>query len=139
MNLFLAAVGALVDLVHTRQIDELCVPTIGAVVSGEELVESIHHGGDAEGSDEGLSNLAEDADCEVTLVVCVAHVLVCLEFLTEDAVQVELIDDAVLAHVPLEQVTDTLVFEGDGGGDSVGFADGDKVVLGHASVYLSVI
>ena len=78
LDLFLAAVGAFVDLVHTGQIDHLCVPTAGAVVLGEELVEGLHdrvHGGE-QGVVGLVSDAAEDADSEVALVVCVVHVCV---------------------------------------------------------------
>ena len=76
LDVFLAAVGAFVDLVHTRQIDELCVSAIGAVVRGEELVEDLHRLADADDG-VGLSvNLAEDTDGEVALVVCVVHICV---------------------------------------------------------------
>ena len=79
LDVFLAAVRAFVDLVHTGQIDHLCVSTIGAVVRGEELVESLHHcceevvGNGVVVSNHRV-NLAEDADSEVALVVCVIHV-----------------------------------------------------------------
>jgi len=72
LDVFLAAVGAFVDLVHTRQIDEVCVSTIDAVVLWECLVESFHDEADA-GDEVCLSvNLAEEADREVTLEVFVA-------------------------------------------------------------------
>jgi len=82
LDLFLAAVGTLVDLVHTRQIDELRVPTAGAVVRGEELVESLHHVRDECGgvrcSAPLVEDVAEDADSEVTLVFVICHECVSL-------------------------------------------------------------
>ena len=71
-DVFLAAVGAFIDLVHASKIEQLCVSTINAVVRGECLVEGFHDDTDA-GDEVCLSvNLAEDADREVTLEVFVA-------------------------------------------------------------------
>ena len=79
LDVFLAAVGALVYLVHAGEIDELRVSTIGAVVSGEELVESLDglvNAGEVVHVLELTKpvNLAEDADREVTLVFFIRHV-----------------------------------------------------------------
>lgn len=74
LDVFLAAVGAFVDLVYTGEIDHLCVPTVNAVVLWEELVESFHSQGDALDGVCLSVNLAEEADREVTLEVFVVHV-----------------------------------------------------------------
>ena len=73
LDVFLVAVGAFVDLVHARKIDELRVPTIGAVVRGEELVKSLDYFVNHEGKRHRVC-YTEDAVSEVALVVCVIHV-----------------------------------------------------------------
>ena len=73
LDFFLAAVGAFVYLIHRDDVHQLSVSTIGAVVCGEELVESLDglvNAGEV-GHELELTktvNLAEDADSKVTLV-----------------------------------------------------------------------
>jgi len=130
-NVLRLAVGAFVDLVHTGQIDYLCVSTAGAVVLGEELVEGLHRLADS-GDDVGLSvNLADDADSEVALVVCVVHVS---EVFVDECVQEELVLNLGVAVVSLEQVHHFGDLDHEVRVNFALRADAEEFVFGHAKV-----
>jgi len=136
LDFFLAAVGAFVDLVHTRQIDELCVSTRGTVVCGEELVEGLNglvNAGEVVHVLELTKpvNLAEYADGEVSLVVCVIHVS---EVFVDEGMQEELVLNLGVVLVSLEQVTHFGDIDHEVRVNFALHADAEEVVLCHVSV-----
>ena len=131
-DVFLAAVGAFVDLVHTGKIDEVCVSTIDAVVLGEALVEGLHHRFDTVDEVCLFVNLAKDADRKVTLEVFVAvHVS---EVFVDECVQEELVLNLGVAFVCLEQVPHFGDPDHEVRVDFALGADAEEIVLGHAGV-----
>ena len=130
LDVLLAAVGAFVDLVHTGQIDHMCVSTGGAVVRGEELVKGLHDRvhGSVQGVVGLVSEAAEDADSEVTLVVCVVHVS---EVFVDECVQEELVFNLGVVLVSLEQVTHFGDFDHEVRVNFALRADTEEVVLRH--------
>ena len=129
LDVFLAAVGAFIDLVHTRQIDHLCVSTGGAVVLWECLVENFHDGGDFVERPRLRGNLAEDSDSEVALEVFVdVHVS---EVFVNECVQEELVFNLGVALVCLEQVHHFGDLDDEVRVDFALGADAEEIVLGH--------
>ena len=136
LDVFLAAVGALVDLVHTRQIDELCVSTIGAVVLGEELVEHLHDHVNPVGYVLGHVTpleFAVDSDGEVALVgfVAVAHGS---EVFVDECVQEKLVLNLVDVLVAQEKFHHFGDLNYEVGVHFAFSADAEEIVLSHVSV-----